>query len=197
MSFTRNRKNLRQLKVQTINLLGVVKALLEKIVVWVPPTGYLANLRIPSELRVVALERPESIRTKRIGPHLLGPFASILHRIQTLSRILIPLLWILHQPQNQVLCELHYKSHLSLLFLEKRNQNQNPGLQLKTKASPRKEISMHVGSSTPNLALNLFGPLFLPQKMDDPKRKKILNLVLVKRVNTESCSTKSNSCVRA
>lgn len=90
---------------------GRVVGLLEEVIVGVTATGDLADLSIPTELGVVALEGPESVRTQRIAPHLLRLVAPVLHRVQMLSELPIPLLRVLHQPQYQILREFHYESH--------------------------------------------------------------------------------------
>lgn len=91
--------------------LGSLEALLEEVVVGVPPARSLANLRIREELGIVALESPEPVRPERVAPHLLGLVTAILYRIHVLSEFSVPLLGVLHHPQDQVLRKFHYETH--------------------------------------------------------------------------------------
>lgn len=92
---------------------------LEDVIVRVPTACDLANLSIPCELRIVALECPEPIGSHRVTPHLLRLLAPVLHTIHVLPESTIPFLWVFHHLQYQVLREFHYETHLlfsSLLF---------------------------------------------------------------------------------
>lgn len=84
----------------------------EHIIIRVPSASNLANLSIPRELRIVALECPETIGSHRVAPHLLRLRTSILHLVNMLPESAISVLWIFHQLQNQILREFHYETHL-------------------------------------------------------------------------------------
>ena len=85
---------------------------LKEIIIRVPTTSNLANLRIPTKLSVVTLKSPETIRTNRQSPHLLNLLAPLVHLIYVLPRFPVSHLRILHQPQHQILRKLHYETHL-------------------------------------------------------------------------------------
>lgn len=100
---------------------------LEEVVVGVASAGDLADLGVPCELGVVAVEGPEAVGTEGEAPHLLGLLAPLLHAVDVLPLLPIPLLRILHQPQHQILRKLHDETHLSLsLSLNHPQPNQPP-----------------------------------------------------------------------
>lgn len=96
---------------QPVISFGCFKALLKQIIIRVPSARSLANLGIPEELGIVALECPEPLRPERIAPHLLSLLAPILYRIYVLSEFPVPLLRVLHHPQDQILSKFHYEAH--------------------------------------------------------------------------------------
>jgi hypothetical protein len=83
----------------------------DEVVVRVPTTGSLADLRVPGELRVEAVEGPEAVGAQREAPRCLGALAPLLHLVDMLPPNLVALIRVLHQTENQVLCELHDETH--------------------------------------------------------------------------------------
>jgi hypothetical protein len=83
----------------------------DEVVVRVPATGSLADLQVPGELRVEAVEGPEAVGVQREAPRRLGALAPLLHLVGMLPPNLVALVQVLHQTEDQVLCELHDETH--------------------------------------------------------------------------------------
>ena len=83
----------------------------EKVVVGIAAARDLADLGVPGELSVKSVEGPEPVGANGEAPVLFRLLALLLDRVDVLPRVLIPLLWVLHQTKDQVLCELHHKLH--------------------------------------------------------------------------------------
>jgi len=98
--------------------------MLEEIIIRVPPTSNLANLRIPCKLRIVAFECPETIGSHGVAPHLLRLLAPVLHSINVFPEPPISFLRVFHQLQYQVLRKFHYETHFSLSSLPFQSKKQ-------------------------------------------------------------------------
>lgn len=85
---------------------------LDEVVVGIPTSRDLTDLSVPGELGVVALESPKAVRADGKAPHLLRLAAPLLHGVDVLPHLPVPLLWVLHHPADQILRELHYERHL-------------------------------------------------------------------------------------
>lgn len=100
---------------------------MEEVVVGVAAAGGLADLGVPGELGVEAVESPEAVGAQRESPRRLGALAPLLHPVHVLPLRLVPLVRVLHEAQDQVLRELHDETHGDLsspLSLSPRNPHQ-------------------------------------------------------------------------
>lgn len=88
----------------------------EDVVVGVAAAGGVADLGIPGELGVEAVEGPEAVGAEREAPRRLGALAPLLHPVHVLPLRRVPLPRVLHHPQDQVLRELHHETHPYFLF---------------------------------------------------------------------------------
>jgi hypothetical protein len=86
----------------------------DEVVVGVPTAGGLADLGIPGELRVEAVEGPEAVGAQREAPRRLSALAPLLHLVDMLPPNLVALVRVLHQTEDQILREVHDETHRRL-----------------------------------------------------------------------------------
>jgi len=83
----------------------------DEVVVGVAAAGGLADLGVPGELGVEAVEGPEAVGAEREAPRRLGALAPLLHPVDVLPPHLVALVRVLHHAEDQVLRDLLDEAH--------------------------------------------------------------------------------------
>ncbi|RWW74457.1 hypothetical protein BHE74_00017605 [Ensete ventricosum] len=83
----------------------------EEVVVGIAATGDLADLGVPLELGIEAVEGPEAADVDGEASVGLGLPAPLPHRVDMLPLRLLPPSRVLLHPQDQILLELHHEPH--------------------------------------------------------------------------------------